>query len=699
MVGGALVIGGLVSCSDAETPQEPTATQGTAFTTATPGPATTPTPTARGSLVFPAFTPATPTPTRVPDPITPDATLVPTPTSDGFGLSPASRSLELTPTYESVGIILQLAAGSSVADPLAAVAWRLVGEGTWSPGHPLVYDGRDALTQRITTINSNPYRDQFRGSLVGLAAGTDYEVRVNAEGRTYYNHVSTWPETDTITDVGTRGRELFVGGQSGRDSGDGSREAPWSTIQRAADVARAGDTVTVAPGTYAESVTITRSGSPLQYVTFRSSDPREARLVLPDGAGQSDDQQIGFLVDAGYVRIIGFAIEGMNSGIMISGSSHDVIVENNHVSDFWADGDVEGCFGSGGDAGACTRDGYGIRIGGRSDDVGLRAPGSGDAPVRSITVQDNEIEATRRQNDDHGTLTITQGGQGNNVIRRNVMRFAYRGDGLEGENCISHVEGSSIDESVNDTDVNDNRCVGATDDAFEFNSANLNLRVWGNVAFASNAAISVAANGVGPSYFFRNLFYAPTASWTACAGITTGASSTGYAFFYHNTMHYPERCDVPVGEGAISHGVQGLGVTNRGETRYATNQVYRNNLFAVAGRLFELSADGQGQTLTFDADYNTYFDYDDGVWGKRGASWGSFDEYQAHSLTNDQHSSNAEPLWRDAMNADLAGRDYRLVAGSAGVDAGTEIPGFNDTSSRWPGQDSAPDAGAFEYHR
>jgi hypothetical protein len=296
-------------------------------------------------------------------------------------------------------------------------------------------------------------------------------------------------------------------------------------------------------------------------------------------------------------------------------------------------------------------------------------------------------------------LTVTQGGLGNNVIRRNLMRFAYLGNGIQGENCISHIEDSSIDESMNDTNVSENRCISATDDAFEFDSANLNLRVWSNVAFSSNSGISIAANSVSPAYFFRNLFYAPAASGAACAGIKTGASSTGYAFFYHNTVHYPQRCDVPVAGGSISHGVQSLGVTNQGETRYATNLVFRNNLFAVAGRLFELSGDSQGQTLTFDADYNTYFDYDGGVWGKRGASWDSFEEYQAHPQTDDQHSRDDEPIWRDAINSDLAVRDYRLAAGSAGVDSGTEIPGFNDFSSRWPGQDEAPDAGAFEYLR
>ena len=43
--------------------------------------------------------------------------------------------------------------------------------------------------------------------------------------------------------------EFFVA-TDGCDKADGSSEKPWRTIQRAADVATAGDTVTIRGGTY-----------------------------------------------------------------------------------------------------------------------------------------------------------------------------------------------------------------------------------------------------------------------------------------------------------------------------------------------------------------------------------------------------------------------------------------------------------------
>jgi len=43
---------------------------------------------------------------------------------------------------------------------------------------------------------------------------------------------------------------------SGNDANSGAQTAPWRTIQKAADVAGAGDTVLIGPGNYGECVKI-----------------------------------------------------------------------------------------------------------------------------------------------------------------------------------------------------------------------------------------------------------------------------------------------------------------------------------------------------------------------------------------------------------------------------------------------------------
>ena len=62
------------------------------------------------------------------------------------------------------------------------------------------------------------------------------------------------------------------------DSNDGSQSAPWLTVQHAAGVAVAGDTVYVLPGFYPERVVPVNSGSPGSRLTFQALPRRSATL-------------------------------------------------------------------------------------------------------------------------------------------------------------------------------------------------------------------------------------------------------------------------------------------------------------------------------------------------------------------------------------------------------------------------------------
>ncbi len=81
---------------------------------------------------------------------------------------------------------------------------------------------------------------------------------------------------------------------SGSNEADGSIGAPWQTIQKAADMVTAGDTVRVQPGTYDEDVTLVTDGSPGRgRITF-----------VADGAVIVRR----FEVTGDYVRLIGFEL-------------------------------------------------------------------------------------------------------------------------------------------------------------------------------------------------------------------------------------------------------------------------------------------------------------------------------------------------------------------------------------------------------
>ena len=91
-------------------------------------------------------------------------------------------------------------------------------------------------------------------------------------------------------------REYFVA-TNGSDAAEGSAARPWRTIQRAADIAVAGDVVTIRGGTYREwvkPVNAGREGAPITYqaakgekVVVTGADPVTGWTRRPDGLWQA----------------------------------------------------------------------------------------------------------------------------------------------------------------------------------------------------------------------------------------------------------------------------------------------------------------------------------------------------------------------------------------------------------------------------
>jgi parallel beta-helix repeat protein len=93
------------------------------------------------------------------------------------------------------------------------------------------------------------------------------------------------------------------------DSNNGSKKLPFATLQKAADVAGAGDTVLVMPGEYANSdpnqnvLTINKSGTATAHITFKAFDARNKPII-------NVRNYQGIQVLGSYVNIDGFVIAG-----------------------------------------------------------------------------------------------------------------------------------------------------------------------------------------------------------------------------------------------------------------------------------------------------------------------------------------------------------------------------------------------------
>ena len=128
---------------------------------------------------------------------------------------------------------------------------------------------------------------------------------------------------------------------SGSDTNPGTSELPFQTIQKAADVVVAGDTVIVRDGVYTDSNTFDsivcirfKAGTPDNWITFKSENLHGAVLDGENGA-----RDYGFYLyyhpDGGsqdaYVRIEGFEIKDMSHSGIHSRSPHDVYIYKNKI--------------------------------------------------------------------------------------------------------------------------------------------------------------------------------------------------------------------------------------------------------------------------------------------------------------------------------------------------------------------------------
>lgn len=167
-------------------------------------------------------------------------------------------------------------------------------------------------------------------SLVPLAGCSDPQLE-SGSTRTATLGSDAVPLVPAAATLSTR----YYVAPTGSDTNPGSSSAPFKTIERAATVVGAGDSVIVRPGVYtgpSRAVSLTRSGSPGRWITFISSRPGQAVLD-----GENGRSLVGWYFDEGvaYVAVVGFEIRGFREhGFdFYGGGVHDIMIVRNHVHD------------------------------------------------------------------------------------------------------------------------------------------------------------------------------------------------------------------------------------------------------------------------------------------------------------------------------------------------------------------------------
>ena len=395
----------------------------------------------------------------------------------------------------------------------------------------------------------------------------------------------------------------------GNDAAAGTSDAPWATLQKAADSVPPGATVYVRGGTYAQRVDIHVSGEPGQPITFA---PAPGEAVVLDGssldvpAGQS--AMIG--VDSQrYVTIQGFEITGYRSdasghvpiGILVTGAADHVRLDGNFVHDLGTT--FKGR--NGGDA-------HGIGVFGTT----------GDHPIAGVEVVDNEL------------ANLTLGSSEALVVNGNVTDFLIQGNQVHDTNNIGidviGFEGTAPDPTVDqardgvvqgntvwNVDSYGNPAYGYDRSADGiYVDGGRDVLIEGNVVHDINIGIELASEHAGRATrnitARNNLVYDATAIGVAIGGYDRRRGSTEDCVIVNNTIVHTDGVELLV----------------QFDTR---NNVIANNVI-VAGPAHRFVENAYRENIGNVVDHNLYYSQDGnpvGLWEWKGTAYEDFDAWQA----------------------------------------------------------------------
>ncbi len=240
---------------------------------------------------------------------------------------------------------------------------------------------------------------------------------------------------------------------------------------------------------------------------------------------------------------------------------------------------------------------------------------------------------------------------GNNVVRYNDVIGGHKlrwNDSIEGE--ANDAEYGSF---CRDSDIYGNMFALGNDDAIELDGGQKNIRFFGNRIEGSYSGVSLAPNTVGPDYIYRNFAFnmgdQENGLW---ATIKAGGGTTyskGKSFFFHNTMYANCNILAGVGYGSDSNRAMFLGLS-------------RNNIF------YSLNSAVNYRNTISDSNPNAWstFDYDNL------ASATLPSAQVAYAAGQEAHGKlNSYPTFVDA-----AGGDFRPATGSSAINGGQAQANF-----------------------
>ncbi len=442
----------------------------------------------------------------------------------------------------------------------------------------------------------------------------------------------------------------FYVSTNGSDANAGTQTAPWRTIQHAADVARAGNTINVRGGAYDELLTIKSSGNATDgYISFRSY-PGETAVLDAAHFTPTGRSAIVTIHNQSYVRIEGFEIRNFRTaehhlaplGISVMGSGSHIELLKNNVHDIENNFQGRDRPGSGGN-------GFGIAVYGTD----------AKTPISDLVIDGNEVHH------------LKTGSSESLVVNGNVTNFRITHNVVHDNNNIG-IDVIGFERTAPDPAVDQAR------DGVVSENLVYNITSRGNPAYGQDqSSDGIYVDGGAKILIERNVIH------DVDFGIELASEhrnrATSYVIARNNLIYHCNTAGVSIGgyapeRGHTEHCVvvnntlydNDTAGTGSGEFQMQWNMsddVFENNIVYAGERclmsLNRSDVDKNHPPVTID--HNLYYC----AAGSKASSWKAasesftgFEKY-VQSTGNDSHSRFLDPGFVNAPD-----RDFHLQAAS-----------------------------------
>lgn len=394
------------------------------------------------------------------------------------GVVSADGQPRAVPTFHCIGLYWSPVDGA--LENRCVVRYRPVGSEEWRQALPLWFDAREAEGLPVE------HHREYRGSIVDLTPGTNYEIELFLE-RTQQRaslRAQTWGEHFPI------GETEIVS----------DRNAP---------------------------LIVDKSGSPEGYVLYTHAQDHETVVI-----DVRNEHVECVYVSGSHVILRGLTLRNaQKTGIRISQGCHDIVIEDCDISGW----------------GEIADDGLGRMdwaIHSREPEV-ARVIVQRNFIHHPRGDTNTWREYRQRWQTSHPIGPQAVGfldSEGNHVIRYNTIWS-------DDDHQFNDIFGAGSNYGVRgfpnrDSDIYGNLLSSCWDDAIESEGANCNVRIWGNYSTECFVGIACASTSVGPLYLWRNVCdvmrIAP-GEWDGVFLKTGNKMGGGRIFVFHNTILQPVR--------------------------------------------------------------------------------------------------------------------------------------------------------------